>query len=374
MKRAFQRTFTMFLVLAFGLGPAPTRGFTDDSIAKIMRITATDRKEVPYPTPLVQLVTDRGAPSDVSKNMPVKAGEAVLTKSANTFVRMEGKGAEAFLYSNTFVRFDDLNIWLIRSGAMFVVNKRGKLEVVAEGLGRLLVNSKVYLRAEGSELLAYVTEGRVVLEADVQTLSLGPGEAGRIPMGDVPQRASLTPEEKASISTEIETAKQGMKGGGGGGLGAALAVAAAAAAAGVILATRDKGDKGDRGGPQGLPDLVPVVDSGKGACRLDDSGYLLVTVRNQGQADAPASTTQVEFEVPAYGAVLAVPAGRRSALTLTTPPLRAGQAADLRVLSVQRVRSVQNLKFRITVDSGGRVSEANEENNSTTVSCPGGPG
>ena len=88
---------------------------------------------MPYPTKLVQLVTDKSE-RDASKDMPVGAGEAVLTRSANTLVQVE-KGREAFLYSNTFVRFDDLNVWLLRNGAMYVVNKRGRLEVVAEPSG-----------------------------------------------------------------------------------------------------------------------------------------------------------------------------------------------------------------------------------------------
>jgi hypothetical protein len=374
MKNHFRMASTAFLILAIVLGPVPTRASADDSIAKIKKITSLsadpkEAKEVPYPTQLVQLVTDQGQ-EPVKKDTPIKPGQAVLTRSANTHVTMD-KGLETLLYSNTLVRFDDLNVWLLRHGSVYVVAKRGKLEIVAEALGRILVSSEVYLRTDGSELLAYVAEGRVVLEANALTLSLGPGQAGRMRMGEGPQEASLTPEEKAEISRDIETAKQVMKGGGGGGLAIAGILAAIAGAA--ILAGGDKGggaggDKGggaggDSGGTQGLPDLVP--DSGKGACRFDGNGNVLVTIRNQGRADAPASITRVELEAQDYTLMARQPE-RRNALELRTPAVRAGA----RSVVTFSLRAVQNLRLRVTVDSSGLVRESNEDNNTAVISCP----
>ena len=200
MKQAFRRASTAFLVLAIVLGPVPTGASADDSIAKIKKVTSLSAdpkkaKEVPYPTQLVQLVTDQRQ-KDVDKDTSIQPGEAVLTRSANTFVTMD-KGLETLLYSNTFVRFDDLNVWLLRHGSVYVVAKRGKLEIVAEALGRILVNSEVYLRTDGSVLLAYVAEGRVVLEANARTLSLGSGQAGRMLMGEGPPRSARRPSPRA---------------------------------------------------------------------------------------------------------------------------------------------------------------------------------
>lgn len=374
MKQAFRSASTAFLILAIVLGPVPTGASADDSIAKIKKVTSLSAdpkkaKEVPYPTQLVQLVRDQNQ-ENVKKDAPIQPGEAVLTRSANTHVTMD-KRLETFLYSNTFVRFDDLNVWLLRHGSVYVVAKRGKLEIVAEALGRILVNSEVYLRTDGSVLLAYVGEGRVVLEANARTLSLGPGQAGRMLMGEGPQKASLTPEEMTEIAREIETAKHGMKGGGGGGLAVVAALVAIAGAA--IVAGGNRGGSaggdsgggagGDSGGTKGLPDLVP--DSGSGACRFDDNGNVLVSVRNQGQADAPASITRIAFEAQEYTRAARLPE-RPNAPELRTPAVRAGAGSVVTFSS----RFLQSRTLRVTVDSSGLVREANEENNTAVISCP----
>lgn len=374
MKQAFRRASTAFLILAMVLGPVPTGTSADDPIAKVKKVTSPSRdpkkaKEVPYPTQLVQVVRAQGREDNVEKNTSIQPGEAVLTRAANTHVTMD-KSLETFLYANTLVRFDDLNVWLLRHGSVYVVAKRGKLEIVAEALGRILVNSEVYLRSDGSELLAYVEEGRVVLEANARTISLGPGQAGRIPMGEGPQEASLTPEEKAEISREIETAKHGMKGGGGGGLAVLAGLAAIAGA--VIVAGGNRGSgpggsgpggdtRGDSGGTKALPDLVP--DSGNGACRFDDNGNVLVSVRNQGRADAPASITLIAFEAQEYTRAAGLP-GRGP--ELTTPAVRARAGSVVTFSS----RFLQSRTLRVTVDSSGLVREANEENNTALISCP----
>jgi uncharacterized membrane protein YgcG len=365
MTHAFRRASTVFLILAFAAGPVPRPASADDTIAKVKKVTALssdpkEAKEVPYPTQLVQLVTDR-APEDVKKDTAIKPGQAVLTRSANTHLTMD-KDLESLLYSDTFVRFDSLNIWLLRHGRVYVVAKRGKLEIVAEALGRILVNSKVYLRTDGSQLLAFVTEGRVVLEANARTLSLGPGQAGRLVTGEGPQETSLTPEEQADMTRDMETAHQVMKGGGGGGV--AVAAALAAIIAGAAIASGGGGGSGGGGtsGGKGLPDLVP--DSGSAACRFDDRGNVLLTVRNQGQGDAPDSVTRVDFEGGDS------PLSRRSAAPtaqeLATPGIRPGAASVLTLSS----RLLRSLRLRVTADASGRVRESNEGNNTAVISCP----
>jgi hypothetical protein len=365
------------LSIALAAAPVPLRA-GDGSIAAVKKVTfaaASPRelKEVDYPTPLVQLVTDTEQ-TDVKKDTAIARGQAVLSRSANTYLKMAEKSADAFLYPDTLVRFDDLNVWLLSKGSVYVVGKRGRLEIVAEALGRILINSEVYLRMDGSELLAFVFEGHVVLEANNRTLSLGKGQAGRLRSGEGPERAVLSRDEQADIFRDVKVAERGMKGGGGGGaiaLGAALAVLAGAA----VVAGRDHGDSGDRGGrggeggggrgTAGRPDLVP--DTGAGACRLDANWNALVTVRNQGRGDASASVTRVEPEGPFDG--LASHRTRvATASDLTTAPTRAGATSVVRVSSDQ----LRSDRLRVTVDALGQLAEANEDNNTAIVVCPDG--
>ena len=378
MKTAFRRAVAVLVALGMSLGPLPAPGRADEAVAKIKKIVddKDDKSEVAYPTRLVQLVTE-DSERDVTKDMAVGAGEAVLTRSARTHVQVE-KEHEAYLYSNTFVRFDDLNVWLLRNGAMYVVSKRGRLEIVAEALGRILVNSKVLLRSDGAELFAFVTEGRVVLEAAAHTLSLGPGQAGRMIMGGPPERAPLDPQEQARISKELEATEKAMKGGGGGGgLLAALVAAGVVVGAAAVLSGGDDdrrggggstGGRGDTGGSGGSPDLTPVA--GK-TCRFDD-GRLVVSVGNRGQGRAAESTAEVELK---FAQTTSARAGRTGTMDGPAVPQRQqlrigkldpGEKADLTVDTGGAWISA----YRLTVDREGRVTESNERNNTATVRCP----
>lgn len=370
MRTAFRKGVAVLAAVVLAFGPLPPPARADDSVAKIKKVVHDDLKEVDYPTKLAQLVTDQSE-KDAAKDMSVAPGDAVLTRSANTFVRVAKEDRDACLYSNTFVRFDDLNVWLLRNGAMYVVNKRGKLEVVAEALGRVLVGSSVLLRSDGWELFAFVTEGRVVLEAGAQTLSLGPGQAGRIPRDGVPERASLDPEEQARLEKDLEATRKAMKGGGGGWL-AALLVGAAVIGTAAVLSGGGGGDTGrggatggDRGGggsggSGSLPDLVPVAGPAQRPCRFDGHGNLVIGVRNQGRAPAGASTAEVRL-LPAGTAD-----GPSSPMALSTSALPAGATADLVVpTNDTRVGS-----YTVTVNRDRRVREANEGNNTAKVTCP----
>jgi len=110
----------------------------------------------------------------------------------------------------------------------------------------------------------------------------------------------------------------------------------------------------------GLPDLLPVPDPrpGIGFCKLDDQGRLVVTVKNQGDADAAASTTVVEF----------FPGG---SFSLPTPPIPAGGSVDLPPLDVPAACYNPDCNFRITVDANNEIEEADKSNNSASGSCLG---
>ena len=108
----------------------------------------------------------------------------------------------------------------------------------------------------------------------------------------------------------------------------------------------------------GLPDLVPVPDPQGGFCKGDGKGNLVVTVRNQGSANAPASTTRVEF----------FPGG---VFMLPTPPIPAGAQLDLTPLPFPPGCFSPDCSFKITVDATGVVVESNEANNTGVGTCIG---
>ena len=110
----------------------------------------------------------------------------------------------------------------------------------------------------------------------------------------------------------------------------------------------------------GLPDLLPVPDPrpGVGFCRRDDQGRLLVTVKNQGTADASASTTTVVFS----------PGG---SFDLPTPPIPAGGTVDLPPLAIPPSCFNPDCNFKIIVDSRNQVLESDEGNNFASGTCIG---
>jgi len=110
----------------------------------------------------------------------------------------------------------------------------------------------------------------------------------------------------------------------------------------------------------GLPDLIPVPDPrpGVGFCRLDEQGRLLVRVKNQGTADAPASTTTVHF----------APGG---SFDLPTPAIPAGGTVDLPPLPIPGPCYNPDCNFRIVVDSKNEIVESDEGNNFASGLCLG---
>jgi uncharacterized repeat protein (TIGR01451 family) len=100
------------------------------------------------------------------------------------------------------------------------------------------------------------------------------------------------------------------------------------------------------------PDLVPSI--------ADPCG-LVVTVRNQGDSNAPASTTRVTFFTP-EGSV---------PVDLSTPALSPGASVDLGPVSFPSGCFNPDCSFTITVDINNNVDELNEGNNSVSGFCPG---
>jgi len=109
-----------------------------------------------------------------------------------------------------------------------------------------------------------------------------------------------------------------------------------------------------------VPDLVPFSPSGNSAaafCRFEQDRQLRVTVKNQGNADAPASETTVTFgDIP---------------VTVNTPAIPVGGSVDL-LFKVPTNCFSPDCSFKITVDANNHVNEASSEgNNSTNGGCIG---
>jgi hypothetical protein len=107
----------------------------------------------------------------------------------------------------------------------------------------------------------------------------------------------------------------------------------------------------------GLPDLIPLPDPKTGFCKRDAQGNLIVTVKNQGSADAGASTTTVVF---APGGTFSRP----------TPPIPAGGSVNVS-FPIPGQCFDPDCSFRIIVDSSNQVTESNETNNTASGTCLG---
>jgi CARDB/BNR/Asp-box repeat len=107
----------------------------------------------------------------------------------------------------------------------------------------------------------------------------------------------------------------------------------------------------------GLPDLIPLADPKTGFCKRDNKGNLIVTVKNQGSADAGASTTTVVF-------------GPGGTFSKPTPPIAAGASVNL-TFPIPAACFNPECSFRIIVDSGNQVTESNEGNNTASGTCLG---
>lgn len=102
-----------------------------------------------------------------------------------------------------------------------------------------------------------------------------------------------------------------------------------------------------------LPDLIPRQTE-RSYCRRDAEGRLIVTIANQGEAEAPASTTRIVFE-----------AGE--AFERLTPALAVGAEANLEPVPMPRGEGT--VVFTITADAPGAIREMNELNNTVIGTC-----
>ena len=320
----------------------------DGRAGEVRKVTDPAGREVSYPTQLAEVLSATAVARAIAPDAPIASGEAVLTKGALTHVRMTPGQPEAVLFANTLVRFDAVNQWLLRSGAAFIVNRRGKLAVVVEGLETLFVGSEVYVEKTDAGLLAYVVEGSVRVGAT--GIALGPGQAARVAPGGAAQRTQLPSAERARAVRQIDLARGVMGaptagGGKGGAVAAGVVLGLGAAGAGVYLLTKDDA-------PPAQPDLVPVPNAGGAVCGFDAQQRPIVRVANGGQGAAPATSTRIAS--PRGGSVL-----------LPTPALAAGATAVLAVPT----SALCLCPVQLTADAGGAAAESNEENNDLQQAC-----
>ena len=104
----------------------------------------------------------------------------------------------------------------------------------------------------------------------------------------------------------------------------------------------------------GLPDLIPR-ETQPNYCERDAQGRLIVTIRNQGEADAAASTTRIVIN-------------NRETVERATPPLAVGQEAALEPIPMPR-SGEGTLPFTITADATDSVREMDEPNNKVYGGC-----
>jgi hypothetical protein len=342
------------LTAAIVLAAHPAALLAQDSRAgEVRKVTDPAGREVAYPTQLAEVMSATAVARAIGPQAPIASGEAVLTKGALTHVRMTPGQPEAVLYANTLVRFDAVNQWLLRNGAAFIVNRRGKLAVVVEGLETLFVGSEVYVEKTDAGLLAYVLEGSVRIGATA--IALGPGQAARVAPGSAAQRTELSSADRARVVRQIELARGVMgappaaHGGGGGGKAVGVVLGLGAVGAGVYLLTKDDAPSIADDVPA---DLVPVPNAGGAVCGFDAQERPIARVANRGAGAAGASSTR-----------LASPRG--GTVMLPTPALAPGETAVLAVPT----SALCLCPVQITADAGGAVAESNEGNNDLQQVC-----
>ena len=111
----------------------------------------------------------------------------------------------------------------------------------------------------------------------------------------------------------------------------------------------------------GDPDLVPVPAGPFGGsdayCYFSNGPDLRIGIQNQGQGDAPPTSTRVVFSP---GGTIEIP----------TPPVRAGQRAILGPVTIPLTCFDSDCDFKVTADSKSQADEASgEENNSADGRC-----
>jgi len=115
------------------------------------------------------------------------------------------------------------------------------------------------------------------------------------------------------------------------------------------------------GGETSQPDLVYSNPHGYGgACELDDEWCLVVYVKNQGTADAPASRTKVEITCET-----------NQEQYFETPAIPAGQTVELLPhIYIPPECLETDFSSMITVDERNEVAESDETNNTFICNIP----
>ena len=116
-------------------------------------------------------------------------------------------------------------------------------------------------------------------------------------------------------------------------------------------------------------DLVPLRNDGSARpdnepvayCKFGGAG-LIVTIKNQGNDNAPSSVTSVIFHIRGGGGDVV--------RTINTPPLAAG-ASYSRDVPMPIGCSAPDCPFNIVADSSSVVFESNENNNNVMGLCTG---
>lgn len=106
-----------------------------------------------------------------------------------------------------------------------------------------------------------------------------------------------------------------------------------------------------------LPDLVPLKYL-KNFCNLDVQCRLVVTVKNQGFAAAPQSTTRVIFFEPGDGSTVDIP-------TPGIPPL---EQVDLDPIPIP-ITSKGYALFTVIVNAKNEILESDKGNNTVHGAC-----
>lgn len=117
------------------------------------------------------------------------------------------------------------------------------------------------------------------------------------------------------------------------------------------------------GGSGDLPDLVVEgrADNGSftNSCAYDSGTHMLtLRIANRGRTDAQASTTRFAFTVGA-------------AIDTSTGTIAAGSTNPLGPVTVPNECLGGTCLITVTVDSGGSITESNEDNNVATCEIPG---
>lgn len=236
-------------------GSALITTHAQDEVAKIVKVTVpngTNALPLPISPALVGLERSGRRIALDKADVSIVDGDSVLTGRANTYIQTHDGDREVFLFENTLVKFDSLTRWLMDSGslgvthsaAMFVVNKRGRLNIVVSTLTTILVNSELYIEITGSEVLVYVFDGVITVQTGLSGQTLSATQAGRVDAAGSVRSVTLSAAEESRILSRVLGARMAMTTagigaeavGGGAGAGVVIGGIAAGVAAGAGLA------------------------------------------------------------------------------------------------------------------------------------------